>query len=248
MSGRCFGYVRVSTLDQAKGVSTAAQAARIRAYCTLNGLSEPIIFEDAGEGGHIPFAERKAGAKLIAELRPGDNIILPRVDRGFRNLLDFLHWFDAWLQTDKKIHVLDFGGNTIDATTTTGRFIFKMFALFAELERERISERCLEVTRYMASKGMRITSASPPTGFKTKKNKHGRGYFVVPDPEARRVMGQIWEWRFTQKKTLKAIAEHLTVSGVPPIGKKKKWTDCNVWFVADKENKLRMKEQKEVAS
>ncbi|MBM3270672.1 MAG: recombinase family protein [Candidatus Sericytochromatia bacterium] len=49
---KAFGYVRVSTVEQAaEGVSLEAQAAKIAAYCAINELDLVGVVTDGGASG-----------------------------------------------------------------------------------------------------------------------------------------------------------------------------------------------------
>ena len=72
-----YGYARVSTTDQVKGGSLDDQERKIRALAEYRdaGGSDLQIFRDEGISGGVAFAERPAGAALLAALRPGDTVI-----------------------------------------------------------------------------------------------------------------------------------------------------------------------------
>ncbi len=245
------GYTRVSSEKQAKhGVSMEAQPDIIRRYCSWKELPEPLIYEDPAEKGPTPFADRPAGAAILEAIRPGDHVIFTKMDRGFRNLADLLHWFEAWQQTGVNLHIIDFAGFSIDQKSNNGRLIFHFFAAIAEWERGQISERCLAVTRYLRSQGM-WASPRVPIGFKAKKNPHGKGYYAVPDPVYRNVMGKIYEWVTIDRRSFYDIFQHLRVSKATIPGRtlwrgqKREWNEQWVYMLYKAEVKLREAEAKQ---
>jgi hypothetical protein len=64
----CHGYLRASTDRQV--ASPEVQEATMRSYCARNGLGEPRRYVDPDTSGGLPLAEREAGARLLADLRP----------------------------------------------------------------------------------------------------------------------------------------------------------------------------------
>ena len=92
-----YGYIRVSTLSQAReGESLEAQRRQVVAYALSKGLelTEDNIFVEAGVSGGVDFQERPEGSRLLECLQPGDMIVFPKQDRAFRNTrnsLNLLH-------------------------------------------------------------------------------------------------------------------------------------------------------------
>ncbi len=247
------GYVRLSPRPGESGVGMLAQPDTIRKYVAFKGLPplhEPC-YEDEDTQGKTPFGERPAGSALLADVRPGDHVIFWKPDRGFRNMIDFLQWFEVWSATNVNLHVIDFAGMSIDQKSNSGKLIFHIFAAIAEWERGLISERCLAVTNYLRSQGMWHSPRAIPLGFAPKKNPKGKGYYAVPDAHARAVMGQIHDWHFIDHKTYEVIAEHLNVHKAPLIGRlywkkgvKRRWTWVYIRFLIGRETALRAQEQK----
>ncbi len=214
--GRCFGYARGSLSRQT--LTIEAQTAAIIAFAAAKGLPVPQIFVDSGEGGPPPFAGRPASSKLLEILRPGDHIIVTRVDRGFRNLADFLHWFDSWLQTGIRLYVVDFGGNSIDPATPIGKLLFQVLALLAEWEHGQIVERHKAINAHFRSQGLTVNGFNGvKIGFRPVKNTKGKGFFIVPDPRARKIMGQVYDW-WQDGQTHDAIRQHLRAIKAPMVG------------------------------
>lgn len=76
--------------------------------------------------------------KLIEHAEPGDTVVVWRVDRLGRSLIDVLNTVN--LLRDRGIHVRSISDG-IDPTTPTGRLMLNMLATLAEYERELIVER-----------------------------------------------------------------------------------------------------------
>ena len=73
-----YGYVRVSTLQQAnEGDSLETQLRQIKSYSELKGYSIPSenLITEKGVSGSLEFEKRPEGAKLFASLQRGDVLV-----------------------------------------------------------------------------------------------------------------------------------------------------------------------------
>ena len=119
------GYARVSTGDQ----DTRLQ------HDALQAAGCYRIFTDTASGS---LQSRPELDKLLDQLRPGDTLVVWRLDRlgrSIRHLIDQL----SELQ-DRGIEFRSLQEN-IDTTTSGGRLVFHIFASLAEFERDLIRER-----------------------------------------------------------------------------------------------------------
>lgn len=150
---RVFGYVRVSTLEQANGGdSLETQKAKIAGYCMMQGLQEPEIFIEAGVSGSIPLADRPQGKRLLEASGTGDTIITPKLDRMFRNAADALGTLEELKAQGTGLVMLDLGGDV--TSNGISKLVFTILSAVAENERDRIRERIREVKRHLASQGV----------------------------------------------------------------------------------------------
>lgn len=123
--GHLLGYARVSTVDQDVALQHDALAA--------TGCYR--VFTDKVSGS---IQARPALTDLLDQLRPGDTLVVWRLDRlgrSIRHLIDLL--------TDLESRGVGFRSLTesIDTTSPGGRLIFHVFAALAEFERGLIRER-----------------------------------------------------------------------------------------------------------
>ncbi len=121
------GYARVSTPDQ--NLSLQVDALR-QAGCEK-------IFTDKVSGAKT---ERPGLQEALAYVRPGDTLVVWRLDRLGRSLKHLIETV-TWLE-DKKIGFKSLQ-ESIDTTTSGGKLIFQIFGALAEFERNLISERTL---------------------------------------------------------------------------------------------------------
>ena len=123
------GYARVSTEDQNLALQRQA----------LNAVSCERIYEDKGVSGAA--WNRPALKRALKAARPGDVLVVWKLDRLGRNLRHLVNLAHELNEKGVGLKVLEGHGAEIDTTTANGRFIFGIFAALAELERALISER-----------------------------------------------------------------------------------------------------------
>jgi DNA invertase Pin-like site-specific DNA recombinase len=126
-------YARVSTLDQQ---TLPLQMRALREYASKRGWSIGMQVKEVGSG----TVERELRQQLIdaARRREIDVVLVWRLDRWGRSLMDLV-------VTLKELTELGVGfvslTEALDLTTPTGRAMAGMLAVFAEFEREILSER-----------------------------------------------------------------------------------------------------------
>lgn len=153
---KVFGYARVSTLDQ--NLDTQLDV--------LQKASCDEIFQDKITGLSI---KRPALDQLIAQLRPGDTVMVARFSRLGRSrdhLISLLGEF-----TTKGIHfkALDLG---VDSATPAGQLVLQIFAALAEYDRLSLLEKTRAGQRLAAAKGKhmgRPKGVNPEPLAKVKK-------------------------------------------------------------------------------
>lgn len=185
--GKVYAYCRVSTTDQ----TNAPQKNEIVQYVKLRGLETPEFFCDVGESGGKNLADRPAGAELLKRLKRGDTVIIARLDRAFRRASDSLMTIERWVKQGINLHIVSFGGDSINMGSAIGKMLLQLLAAFSEFERSLISERTKE--------GLKLRAGNPPMGYRVRivkdptRPKGKRGIFEF-DPDERRHMAQILKW------------------------------------------------------
>ena len=149
-----YGYVRVSTIQQAKeGDSLEAQIKQVKSYASSRGLDldESSVFVERGVSGGLEFNSRPEGSKLLNVIQAGDVLIFPKLDRGFRNTRDALNTLHLLKEKGVTVHSIDLGGDVTG--NGVGAIIFTILSAFASFERERIASRISEVKQMRKSQG-----------------------------------------------------------------------------------------------
>jgi DNA invertase Pin-like site-specific DNA recombinase len=121
------GYSRVSTAGQSPALQDDALVA---AGCYR-------IFTDIASGAR---ADRPQLAAVLDQLRPGDTLVVWRLDRLGRSVHDLIATVGTLRDRGIGFRSLTEG---IDTTTSSGRFTFVIMAGLAEMERELMRERTM---------------------------------------------------------------------------------------------------------
>jgi DNA invertase Pin-like site-specific DNA recombinase len=126
---RQIGYTRVST---------AGQDAQLQLDALITaGVQKRNVFADVTSGSKTAI-ERPGMMKLLNYAETGDTVVVWRIDRLGRSLIDVLNTVDLLRSRGIQVRSLSDG---IDPATSTGRLMLHMLATLAEYERELIVER-----------------------------------------------------------------------------------------------------------
>ena len=139
------GYARVSTTDQDPQLQLDALAAE---DCLK-------IYTDTATGTR---ADRPEWNKCLADLRPGDTLIIWKINRLGRNLRDLIEIVTT-LEA-RGVGVKSLTNGIVDTTTAHGKLVFGIFALMAEYEAALIQERTMAGLAAARARGR--TGGRPP--------------------------------------------------------------------------------------
>jgi len=127
MSSYKIGYARVSTLQQDEALQRDA----------LQAAGVDRIFVDKASG---KLESRPALDDLLEQARPGDTVVVWRLDRLGRSLKHLIETVGTLEARGVAFVSLT---EAIDTSTPGGRLIFHVFGALAEFERDLIRERTL---------------------------------------------------------------------------------------------------------
>jgi DNA invertase Pin-like site-specific DNA recombinase len=146
------GYARVSTDGQTLDAQQAA----------LAGAGAERVFAEKVSGA---VTDRKALARAIATLGPGDVLLVTRLDRLARSTRDLLNVLDAVGKAGAGFRSL--ADQWCDTTTPHGRLMLTVLGGLAEFERELIKARTAEGRKRAQERGIKF-------GRKLKLTPHQR--------------------------------------------------------------------------
>ena len=176
-------YFRTSTSDQSVEGQRAAMGGKFDRE-----------FVDHGVSGALPAASRPAFAELLGYLREGDTLHVAAVDRLGRDALDVQSTVRSLLSKGVIIRVLGLG----EISRGAGELILAVLAQVADMERQRIKERC-DSGREAARQALRETG-------KTHRGKKSLGRPRAHDASA------VVTWRKANSASIKQTAEHFGIS------------------------------------
>lgn len=178
-------YVRVSTRYQIDKDSLPFQRKKLKEYCNFMGIDNFQIFED--DGYSAKNTDRPHFQDMMNRVRMGEfsHIIVWKVDRISRNLLDF-----AAMYEELKNHRVTFisMNEQFDTSTAIGEAMLKIILIFAELERNMTSERVTGIMLDRAENGL-WNGARMPVGFRWNDETK----YPEPDPEEVKVVQFIFD-------------------------------------------------------
>lgn len=142
-------YIRVSTADQAaNGHGLDAQRAAITDEASRRGWTDVVWYEDAGKSGKD--LDRPAMTALLEDVRRGDVLVISKLDRLSRSLVDFSALMERAQRQKWNVVALDLG---IDLSTPHGEFMASVLAAMARWERRIIGQRTREGMAAAKAKG-----------------------------------------------------------------------------------------------
>lgn len=130
-------YLRVSTQEQTENYSIEAQRERLEAYCKSRGWVVYNAYIDGGYSG--ANMDRPALQQMLADLDNIDVVLVYRLDRLSRSQRDTLTLIeDYFIKNDVSFVSIT---ETLDTSTPFGKAMIGILSVFAQLERETITER-----------------------------------------------------------------------------------------------------------
>ena len=136
-----YGYARVSTDDQNPALQLAA----------LKKAGCKTVFKDEGISGAT--TKRLALGRCLKTIRAGDTLIVWKLDRLGRSLRDLIAMLDDFKQRSIKFQSLT---ESIDTESPTGRAMWQMIGVLAELERSLNTERTRAGVKVAQKRGVKF--------------------------------------------------------------------------------------------
>jgi len=123
--GHLLGYARVSTTDQ-------------QPHLQVDALTAAGCYRVSTETASGARTDRPTLEQLLDQLRPGDTLVVWKLDRLGRSLRHLVDTVTALADRGIGFRSLQ---EAIDTTTRGGKLVFHVFAALAEFERDLVRER-----------------------------------------------------------------------------------------------------------
>lgn len=174
-------YLRVSTTRQEQeGYSIPLQKERLIAYCKAKGWVVAGVFIDPGHSGSS--LERPGIEALMAGIEDGkyDVVLVYKLDRLSRSQKDTLYLIEDIFMANG----VDFVSmqESFDTSTIYGRAMVGILSVFAQMERETITERTLMGRAGRAEEGLWHGGGTDPIGY-----RYVDGELVIDSEEAEQI-------------------------------------------------------------
>jgi len=129
---RTFAYVRVSTVEQ----TPENQVQEIEA-AGFTVQKQRIIAETIS--GSVAIAQRPGFSRLFEKMERGDVLIVTKLDRLGRNIIDVTTTVEKLDGMGIRVHCLALGG--VDLTSSAGKMTMNVIAAVAQFEKDLLVER-----------------------------------------------------------------------------------------------------------
>lgn len=186
------GYARVSTKDQ--NLDSQLDA--------LNKAGCEKIYQDKISGREY----NREGLKACIEyLRPGDTLVINRLDRLGRSVKETLELCDQFNKREIKLVSLQ---DNLDTSTAVGRFTMQILASLAEYNRNLIVEGCQAGIEAAKKRGVKFGRREGTKVPKPKKNAVLKLYKSgTPISDIKEITGV---------KSIQTIYNYLKEAGISP--------------------------------
>lgn len=189
LKGELIGYARVSTADQVMTLQIDA----LKAAGCFHIHEEPAT---SGAKKIRPVLDM-----AIKDLRPGDTLVVWRLDRLSRSIKDL---YERLAQIEAAGAGFRSLTEAFDFTTATGRLILGMLAIMAEFERQLTIERTKAGMASLKARGVKLG-----TPKKLDKKLQAKAKRMLAE-KARKIVGGKSVWR--PKYSKQQVADALKVS------------------------------------
>ena len=200
-----YGYVRVSTIEQVDNTSMQDQRRQIKGNAMSHGLTIDRFIEDGGVSGADPFFERLKANGVV--LKAGDVVIVAKLDRFSRDLLDALQSIKACKELKVKL-IINGHGDVTDSSNIYAQLMLEILCSFAGHERRVLKARQRDGQAAKRAAGGHL-GGSAKFGYRIEgSGKNARLEPVEHEQAAIRYAKQLR----AQKMSLRAIAKDLEIN------------------------------------
>ena len=190
MNGAIIGYARVSTTDQNLEVQLAA----------LEKYGCERIFSEKKSG--VSMDKRPQLEAMLNYIREGDTLVIAKMDRLGRSLMDMLRILKFLEDKGVKFVALD---QNIDQSTTSGRAFMQMLMVFAEFENNMRRDRQAEGIARAKAEGVYTRKKIPKEKIKGAGKLLEIGYTYAQAAQKTGISKPILYREFPQYQIMKRV-------------------------------------------
>jgi site-specific DNA recombinase len=207
---RVVWYRRASTDESNQPYSLDAQESRLRAYTAAQPGWEFV--DDYVERASAKDVEgRPQLQRLLDDAANGrfDLVLVARLDRWSRNLIDCLDTVDFLTENEVAFHS---ASEHFDTSTPTGVLLLQMLGMFAQFERSTIIDRIQRGNQAKIDKGLPLTGR---LGYGLRVDGNGK---VEAHPDTIGVVRRIFDEYVNLQYGTRTIVAGLNEDGIPGSG------------------------------
>ena len=205
-------YLRVSHTESLNGTSLEVQEKRCKAFAELHNFNIDYVYSEIVSGG-VEFRKRPVFQKVLKELKSGSKLVVSRLDRLSRKVVDTLSLVDDFKKEHKEICITDIGNIHTDGVS---KIFVTILASLAEIERENISIR-IKASKQIAREERKHLGGYLPIGF--YKDENGT---LIPEPKEFEIVKSIFSLRKSGLK-IRQISDVIKNK----FGRKIQFTQCH---------------------
>ncbi|WP_323178096.1 recombinase family protein [Streptomyces sp. NBC_00847] len=222
-------YVRLSR-ETDETTSPERQRAACEALCEARGWEVVAAEEDIDVSGFSRGLDRPGLQRILTRLAELDVIVFFKIDRLARSTVDFA---EIMRLAEHQSVALASATEPLDLTSSMGRAMAKVIAVFAELESDTIGMRVSSAHEHLRREG-RYTGGRVPYGYMVVPNPNGAGKVLAVNEDEAKTIKRIVE-RVLTKDSLMQIINDLNKEGVPSPGHSSRQTtgkrsDSKQWY------------------
>lgn len=203
-------YIRVSTGRQAnEGDSLEEQEKELKKFCEYKSyLIHKVHIE---RGRSAKDTNRPEYQKLLSDVKDKriNAVVVKKLDRLSRSLLDFEEFMKTAQANDVEFISLK---ENFDTTNAMGKAMLRVALVFAQLEREQVSERVSDVMVFRAEQGL-LNGGFRPFGYEIIDKA------LVPHKQERKIVELIFN-SFLENKSTTLVAQELNALGSRTVNQK----------------------------
>src|SRR5579864_7034144 len=196
-------WIRVSTEDQAQGDSPEHHEERARSYAKSRGWQVKEVYDLAGQSGKS-VTQHSEAKRMMKDIERGHitGLVFSKLARLSRNRRELEDFSDYFRKHNADLISLS---EAIDTSSAGGRMFFHLLGVFAQWEREEITERVNASVLTRAKLGKSI-NGSAPYGYQWKDRK------LVIHPEEAPIRRKVYEL-FMEHRRKAVVAKLLNAAG-----------------------------------